>query len=104
MRPREDAGDRHAGDNRMSASDGNKGLYDHLYGRFFKNRSGSKGYDFQHQTAGNEPPRPVTFAARLRWWTLDRWKRRRTLRQERDQRLREILQFRDPHIPPPKSE
>ena len=43
-------------------ADPNKGLFDHQYGRFMADRDGAEGYDFQHQTAGNVPPPPVTFA------------------------------------------
>jgi hypothetical protein len=81
-------------------ADSSKGLYEHLYDRFFRGREGRKGYDFQHQTAGNVPPPPVTFSEKLRWWTLDRWKRRKALRDARDRRVQEIVQLR---TPPPKS-
>lgn len=83
-------------------ADSSKGLYEHLYDRFFRAREGSKGYDFQHQTAGNVPPPPVTFAEKLRWWTLDRWKRRRALREARDRRVQEIVHLKSPGRPPSK--
>jgi hypothetical protein len=35
----------------------------------------------------------VTFHEKLRWWTWDRWKRRRTLLAERDRLQRDILQI-----------
>jgi hypothetical protein len=81
-------------------ADSGKGLYEHLYDRFFRGRESAKGYDFQHQTAGNVPPPPVTFHQQLRWWTWDRWKRRKLLREARDRRVQEIVQLR---TPPPKS-
>lgn len=83
-------------------ADSDKGLYEHQYGRFFTDRKGAEGYDFQHQTAGNVPPPPVTFAQKLRWWTWDRWKRRKEIRRARDRSLKDILRLGDPDIPPPK--
>ena len=83
-------------------ADPSKGLYEHQYGRFVAEREQAKGYDFQHQPAGNVPPPPVTFAQKLRWWTWDRWKRRKQLREARDRRVQDILQLRNPNIPPPK--
>ena len=83
-------------------ADSGKGLYDHQYGRFFANRQDAQGYDFQHETAGNIQPPPVTFAQKLRWWTWDRWKRRKEIRRARDRRLQDILRFRDSDVPPSK--
>lgn len=77
-------------------ADPNKGLFDHQYGRFVANRDKAEGYDFQHQTAGNVPPPKVTFAQKLRWWTWDRWKRRKQIRAARDRRVQEIVQLRTP--------
>jgi hypothetical protein len=79
-------------------ADSSKDLYEHLYDRFVRDREGAKGYDFQHQTAGNVPPPPVTFSQRLRWWTWDRWRRRRQIREARDRRVQEIVHL---HTPPP---
>ncbi|MGE3152631.1 MAG: hypothetical protein AB7G48_05975 [Nitrospiraceae bacterium] len=75
-------------------ADSNKGLYDHLYERFIKNRDNVKGYDFQQAPVGNLPPPVVTFSEKVRWWTLDRWKRRQRIRQDRDRRLQDIVQIR----------
>ena len=83
-------------------ADSSKGLYEHLYDRFFRGRDGAKGYDFQHQSAGNVPLPPVTFGQHLRWWTWDRWKRRKKLLEERDRRQREIVQLASPNAPPRK--
>lgn len=83
-------------------ADPTTGLYEHLYDRFFRGREGAKGYEFQHQTAGNVPSPPVTFAQKLRWWTWDRWKRRKQIREARDRRVQDILQLRTPTISPPK--
>jgi hypothetical protein len=85
----------------MAGGDGH-GLYDHQYGRYFENKSKGTGYDFQHQTAGNVPPAPLTFAQRLRWWTWDRWRRMRQIRAQRDQRLKDILDIPKPNNPPAK--
>ena len=73
-----------------------KGLYDHLYEKFFQNRDKAKGYDFQEAPTGSVPPQTVTFSERLRWWTWDRWKRRKKIREERDLRLQEIIQLGKP--------
>jgi hypothetical protein len=83
-------------------ADDSKGLYEHLYDRFFRGRAGAGGYDFQHQTAGNVPPPQVTFAHKLRWWTWDRWKRRKQIREARDRRVQEIVQLRAV-APPPRT-
>jgi hypothetical protein len=32
--------------------DSGKGLYDHLYRRFFENRESHQGYEFQHAPGG----------------------------------------------------
>ncbi len=73
-----------------------KGLYDHLYEKFFQSREKAKGYDFQEAPAGSVPPSTVAFSERLRWWTWDRWKRRKKIREERDRRLQEIIQLGKP--------
>lgn len=76
-------------------ADPNKGLYEDQYGRFAANRDKAEGYDFQHQTAGNVSPPKVTFTQKLRWWTLDRWRRRKEIREARDRRVQEIVQLRN---------
>lgn len=82
-------------------ADSNKGLYDHLYERFFRTRDNVKGYDFQQAPVGNLPPPIVTFSEKIRWWTLDRWKRRQRIRMERDRRLQDIVQIKQ--APPSSS-
>lgn len=79
----------------------NKGLYDHQYEQFVASRDEAKGYEFQHPPVGNVPPPSVTFAQRLRWWTWDRWKRRKQIREVRDRWVQEIVQLRTP-LPPHK--
>ena len=39
----------------MGAGDSGKGLYDHLYRRFFENRESHQGYEFQHAPGGSAP-------------------------------------------------
>ena len=39
----------------MGAGDSGKGLYDHLYRRFFENRASQQGYDFQQAPGGSAP-------------------------------------------------
>lgn len=63
------------------------------YKDFLMRREGAKGYDFQHAPAGSVAPPMVTFAQKLRWWTWDRWKRRKQIRAERDRRLQDIVQL-----------
>lgn len=67
------------------------GLYEDQYKRYVESREKAKGYDFQHAPSGSVPVPKVTFAQKLRWWTLDRWKRRKKIREERDRRLQEIM-------------
>jgi hypothetical protein len=72
--------------------------YLHLgrYAKFFRERGKAKGYDFHHAPSGSVPPPKVTFMDSLRWWSLDRWKRMKKIRQERDRRLQEIFQIKPP--------
>lgn len=74
--------------------DGN-GVFDYQYERFYKNREQGAGYDFQRGPSGSQPVPKVSFAEKLRWWTIDRWRRRKRIRQERDRRLEEILTLND---------
>ncbi len=74
-----------------------EGLYDYQYKRYEKNREQAQGYDFQDQPSGSLPVPPVTFKEKLRWWTWDRWKRRKQIRRERDRRLQEILDVKKQH-------
>ena len=73
----------------MSAHD----LYEYQYERYFKDRDNMKGYDFQNAPTGSAPVPKVTFTQKLRWWTLDRWRRRKKIREERDRRIQDILAF-----------
>ena len=82
----------------MAAGDLAKGIYDHLYRRFFDNRDRHKGYDFQQAPGGSAQPRVVTFPEKLRWWSLDRWRRRKQILKERDRLQRDIVAIKP--IPP----
>ena len=75
----------------MATGDGVRGIYDHLYRRFFTNRDSHQGYDFQHAPSGSAQVPRVAFRDKLRWWTLDRWRRRKKILNERDRLQREII-------------
>ena len=68
-----------------------KGLYDHLYRRFFENRASQQGYEFQHAPGGSAPLPGVTFRDRLRWWTWGREQRRKAILAARDRFQQDIL-------------
>jgi hypothetical protein len=80
----------------MAEGEEGKGLYDHLYRRFFEEQDTHEGYSFQQAPGGSAAPPIVTFREKLQWWTWDRWKRRRTLLAERDRLQRDILQIEKP--------
>lgn len=84
----------------MSVSEQDKGLYDHLYRRFFENRDSHQGYEFQHAPNGSAPTPVVSFNRKLRWWTWDRWQRRKKILAERDRLQREILVINKPPSAP----
>lgn len=75
----------------MATGDFTKGIYDHLYRRFFEKRDSHAGYDFQHAPGGSVQPPVVTFREKLRWWTLDRRQRRKQILSERDRLQKEIF-------------
>lgn len=78
----------------MAAGGSGNGLYDHLYTRFFENRERHQGYDFQHAPGGSVAPPAVTFTQKLRWWTWDRWQRRKRILAERDRLQQDIINIR----------
>jgi hypothetical protein len=41
----------------------------------------------------------VTFAQKLRWWTWDRWQRRKQILAERDRLQRDIVSMRRNSVP-----
>ncbi len=69
------------------------GLYDHLYRQFFEQRDSHDGYSFQEAPGGSAPTPSVTFREKLRWWTWNRWRRRKKLLAERDRLQQDILQI-----------
>lgn len=71
-------------------ADPGKGLYEHLYHRFFEKRTSQTGYDFQHSPVANVPPPKKTFRETLAWWTV-RGDRRKQIMAERDRVQREII-------------
>ena len=77
----------------MATGDPLRGIYDHLYRRFFANRDRHQGYDFQHAPGGRAQLPGVTFQEKLRWWTLDRWRRRTKILRERDRLQQEIIEI-----------
>ena len=70
------------------------GLFPKPYQEFLKQREEVKGYEFQQAPAGSASPPVVTFRGKLRWWTWGRWRRMKTIRQERDKFQQEIVQMR----------
>ncbi|HJT20531.1 MAG TPA: hypothetical protein VJ746_08675 [Nitrospira sp.] len=78
----------------MASSSEGKGLYDHLYRRFFERRDSHQGYEFQHAPGGSVAPPVVKFREKLHWWTWNRWQRRKEILRERDRRQREITELR----------
>lgn len=79
----------------MATNNSSGGIYDHLYRRFFEKRDGHEGYDFQHAPGGSVQPPVVIFRDKLRWWTLDRWRRRKEILTQRDRLQREILEIKE---------
>jgi hypothetical protein len=69
----------------MAKGEHSTGIYDHLYRRFFANRDRHPG--------GSAQPPAVTFPEKLRWWSLDRWRRRKKILSERDRLQREIVEM-----------
>lgn len=77
----------------MAEGGSGNGLYDHLYKRFFEQRDQHEGYSFQHAPGGSAPTPSVMFSEKLRWWTWNRWRRRKKLLAERDRLQQDILQI-----------
>lgn len=80
----------------MGVGETGKGLYDHLYRRFFESRESQQGYEFQQAPSGSAPLPGVTFRDRLRWWTWGRWRRRDTIMAARDRFQQDILDLKNP--------
>lgn len=84
----------------MAGGGSGNGLYDHLYTRFFDQRDTHEGYSFQKPPGGSAPTPMVAFGEKLKWWTLNRWQRRKKIIAERDRLQQEILQVKK--LAPPK--
>ncbi len=67
------------------------GLFPEKYQGFLQKKDELKGYEFQHAPQGSVAPPVVTFRDKLRWWTLDRWKRMNAIRAARDSAQAEIV-------------
>ncbi|MDH5641493.1 MAG: hypothetical protein OEY28_09385 [Nitrospira sp.] len=80
----------------MAGGESGKGLYDHLYKRFFDQRDTHEGYSFQDSPVGSAPTPTVTFSEKLQWWTWNRWRRRKKILAERDRLQQDILQIKTP--------
>lgn len=83
----------------MAAGGSGNGLYDHLYQRFFENRDRHQGYEFQHAPGSAASPPTVMFSRKLRWWTWDRWQRRKKILAERDRLQQEIIRIKKTENP-----
>lgn len=79
----------------MAGGESGKGLYDHLYRRFFEQRDSHQGYSFQEAPGGSAPLPTLTFGEKLRWWTWNRGRRQKKILAERDRLQREILQIKN---------
>ncbi len=71
--------------------EGPYGPYADAYREFFELTGKYKGYEFGKGPGIKRSPPTVTFDQPLKWWSLDRPKRLRAIRQERDRYLSEIL-------------
>jgi hypothetical protein len=72
------------------------GLFPDNYSEFLKKRDTAKGHDFEEVPEVSAVPPTVTFIEKLRWWSLNRWKRMKKIREERDRRLQEIIRLKTP--------
>jgi len=72
-----------------------KNLYADIYQKFIESRTAYKGYNFQHSSGSALPPKG-TFLGKLKWWTLNRPSRIKTIRQERDRLQQDIVTLKDP--------
>ena len=84
----------------MVGTMGLKKLYLNVYEQFAKKYDTAKGYDFQENHLGSTKPKIVTFKDRIKWWTLDRPKRLKIIKQERDRQQQEILAIKEPKSAP----
>lgn len=73
-----------------------EGFFPKIYRRFLEKRNEVQGHNFQEVPIVSTVPPTTTFKTKLRWWSFDRWERRRRIREERDRQLQEILQSQPP--------
>ncbi len=73
-----------------------KHLYLDIYQKFLEKKDSHEGYDFQDSPTGSLTPPTPTFAEKLKWWTLNRPSRLKTIRQDRDQRQQAIINLQSP--------
>lgn len=73
-----------------------KQLYQDIYQKFLENKDVYQGYHFQESLGGSATPQSPTFAEKLKWWTWDRPRRLKKIRQARDQRQQEIINIKSP--------
>jgi hypothetical protein len=61
------------------------------YRRFFQKKDEASGFEFHNPPPKSVSPSVVLFRDKLRWWSWDRWYRRKRIREERDRRVQEIF-------------
>lgn len=76
---------------------GDEGLFPRSYSEFLRRRDQGQGFDFGETQIVSAVPPMVRFGEQLRWWSLDRWRRRKKITEERDRRLQEIMDLKCPH-------
>ena len=78
---------------------GLKKLYLDIYEQFVQKFDSSKGYNFQESQQGSARPKMVEFKDRVKWWTLDRPKRLKMIKEERDRQQQEIVAIKQTKTP-----
>ncbi len=73
-----------------------KRLYQDIYQKYLEKKDDHQGYDFQESPVGSATPPSPTFADTIKWWTLNRPSRLQKIRQDRDQRLQNIINIQSP--------
>ncbi|MCA9473345.1 MAG: hypothetical protein KC594_14895 [Nitrospira sp.] len=73
-----------------------KRLYQDIYRSFRESRKNYKGYDFHQSPNESVPPHQVTFKEKLKWWTINRPSRLKSIEQERDRLQQEIVGLKHP--------
>jgi hypothetical protein len=71
------------------------------YRRFFEKKDEARGFEFHDPPPKSVSPPHVLFRDKLRWWSWDRWHRRKKIREERDRRVQEIVAVKQPTGPTP---